>query len=84
MKNPKIIYEPEDDVLNIWLSKEPYEYAEQSGDMIVHFTKDNDPVYIEILEATKFIKSLNDALPKKIQKEVLPQFPISVSHRIKK
>lgn len=83
MNNPKIIYEPEDDVLNIWLSKEPYDYAEQSGDIIVHFTKKNDPVYIEILEATKLIKEINSALPKKVQKAVLPQPLVSVPHRIK-
>lgn len=84
MKNPKIIYEPEDDVLNIWLSEEHYDYAESSGNMIVHFTKNNDPVYIEILEATKFIKDINSSLPKKVQKEVLPSIYSAVSHMIKK
>ena len=56
MKTSKILYEPEDDVLNIWLSKKPIDYAEDNEGMIIHYTKDNDPVYIEILDVSRFLK----------------------------
>lgn len=80
---PKMIYETEDDVLNIWFSRKPIDYAEQTGDVIVHFTKDNQAVYIEILDASKFLKEANSILPKKIQKQVLPeQIQASIAHKI--
>lgn len=54
-KNSKVIYEPEDDVLNIWLSKKPVDYAEDEDGVITHYTKSGEPVYIEILFASKFL-----------------------------
>lgn len=82
---PKMIYETEDDVLNIWFSRKPIDYAEQTGDVIVHFTKNNQAVYIEILDATKFLKEANRILPKKIQKQVLPeQIQTAIAHKISK
>lgn len=56
MKYQQVVYEPEDDVLNIWLSKKPIDYAQDKNGVIVHYTKDNQPVYIEILDATKFLR----------------------------
>ena len=53
-KIPNVTYEHEDDVLNIWLSKKPIDYAEDKDGVIVHYTKDNKPVYIEILYAKRF------------------------------
>lgn len=80
-----MIYETEDDVLNIWFSRKPIDYAEQTGDVIVHFTKNNQAVYIEILDATKFLKEANRILPKKIQKQVLPeQIQTAIAHKISK
>lgn len=61
------------------------EYPEQSGDVIVHFTKDNQAVYIEILDASKFLKEANSLLPKKIQKQILPeQTQTAIAHKISK
>lgn len=51
----KIVYEPEADVLSWELSKKPIEYAEEVDNMIVHFSKDNTPVFVEILGASKFV-----------------------------
>ena len=51
----KISYEPEADVLSWEISKKGIDYAEEVGDMVVHFSKDNTPVYVEILEASKFL-----------------------------
>ena len=53
----KIKYEKEDDILNIWLSDKPYEYGEDNGDLVItHYTKDGEPVYIEILFASRFLR----------------------------
>lgn len=64
---PKFIYEEEDDVLNIWLSHKDIDYAEQQGDVITHFTKERELVYIEILDASKFLREEAKALPKEIK-----------------
>lgn len=84
MKNDsKMIYEPEDDVLNIWLSKKPIDYAEQSGDVIVHFTKDREPVYIEVLDASKLLKDLGKTLPKSLKESWLDRPASAITHRVK-
>lgn len=66
---PQFVYEKEDDVLNIWLSRKRIDYAEQSGDVIVHFTQDNKPVYIEILDASRFLKREGEDLPREIKQK---------------
>ncbi len=67
--HPKFVYEKEDDVLNIYLADTPIDYAEQSGDLIVHFSKKEVPVYIEILDASKFLKRQGEDLPKDIKQK---------------
>ena len=69
LRYPKFKYEKEDDVLNIWLSDGKIDYGEQSGDIIVHFTKEEEPVYIEILDASKFLKREAEDLPKEIKQK---------------
>jgi len=54
---PKINYEPEADVLTYEITSQPIDYAKEIGNIVVHFTKNNIPVLIEILEATKFLKN---------------------------
>ena len=58
MKNKnkvKISYEPEADVL-IWeITDKPIDFAKEVGNIIVHFTKNNIPVLVEVLEASKFL-----------------------------
>ncbi|MFH1030724.1 MAG: DUF2283 domain-containing protein [bacterium] len=51
----KLSYEPEADVLMWEISDKPIDYAKEVGDVIVHFTKNNIPVLIEVLEARKFL-----------------------------
>lgn len=55
-KHSKVYYEPEDDVLNIWISKKPYDFARQYENFIIHFSKEKKPVYIEILNYSKHLK----------------------------
>lgn len=53
----KIKYDPDADVLSWEISeKNKIDYASEMGNIIVHFTKNNIPVLIEILEASKFIR----------------------------
>ena len=51
----KIRYSKDVDALTVELSNEPIDYAEESGQFIVHFTKDGHPVLIEILNAKDFV-----------------------------
>ena len=69
LKYPKFKYEKEDDVLNIWLSDRKIDYGDQTGDIIVHFTEDEEPVYIEILDASKFLKRQAEDLPKEVKQK---------------
>ena len=58
MKNKnkaKISYEPEADVLMWEITDKPIDFAKEIDNVVVHFTKNNIPVLIEILEASKFL-----------------------------
>jgi len=48
-------YDPQVDVLLIEVSKRPIDHAEELGPVIVHFTKDDKPVALEILDASQFV-----------------------------
>ncbi len=67
MKNKnevKISYEPEADVLMWEITNKPINFAKEIGNVIVHFTKNNMPVLIEILEASKFLAKAKDLVKK--------------------
>lgn len=58
MKNKqklKISYESKADVLTFEVSKKSIDFAEEIGNIVVHFSKDNSPVLLEILEASQFL-----------------------------
>lgn len=68
MKNKnkaKISYEPEADVLMWEITDKPIDYAKEIGNVVVHFTKENMPVLIEILEAGKFLVKARNLIKKK-------------------
>jgi hypothetical protein len=48
-------YSKDVDILTVKLSDEPIDNAEDSGQFIVHFTKDNEPVLLEIQGAKDFV-----------------------------
>lgn len=79
----KFKYNKEDDVLMIELSKEPIDYAEQSGDLIVHFSPKREAVLLEILDATSWLKNMGRSIPEKIKRELWSERSISVAHTIK-
>ena len=56
-------YYPEDDLLVLRMSDQPYEHAEKLGTFIIHYTKAGEPVMLEILQAARFLKEATEALP---------------------
>ena len=66
---PKFTYEKEDDILMVELTNKPIDYAEQTGDVIVHFSPSREAVLLEILDASKFLKAQSKVLPKEIREE---------------
>ena len=52
----KYSYDRQSNVLRIKIVDRPFDYAEEMGNFVVHFDKENKPVYIEILNADQFIK----------------------------
>lgn len=51
----KIRYSPDVDVLLIELSDKAVEYAEEAGQLVVHFSKKGEPVLLEVMDAKEFI-----------------------------
>lgn len=65
----KVHYDKEDDIVMIELSNKKIDYAEQTGDLIVHFSPDREAVLLEILDASLFFKEQSKALPKEIKQK---------------
>ncbi|MBI4067016.1 DUF2283 domain-containing protein, partial [Candidatus Gottesmanbacteria bacterium] len=63
-------YFKDDNLLVIELSKKPFEYAEMMDDFVVHYTKKNEPVLIEVLDATRFLKETNKVLPRDVRRQI--------------
>lgn len=70
MKFKKLRYDREDDILMIWLSKESVDYAEQEKNIIIHFSKENKPVLLEVLDASDFLKETAKRLPPDIRQQI--------------
>ncbi len=51
----KVKYSQDVDTLLVELSLKPVEYAEESGQFIVHFDKEGEPVLLEIQDAKNFL-----------------------------
>ncbi len=50
----RISYEPEADVLMWEIPNQPIDYAQEVGNIVMHFNENNKPILVEILEASKF------------------------------
>jgi len=62
----KIRYSKDVDALLIELSDKKIDYAEEEGQMIIHFSKYGEPVLLEILDAKDFIlNSLSSVVKEK-------------------
>ena len=58
----KFRYSPEVDILMVEISHAPYDYGEDNEGMIVHHSKDGDPVGLEILDGKLFVMFANASL----------------------
>jgi len=55
--NVKITYDSEADVLSMEADKKTQiAYAQEMGNLIVHFSKSEQPVLVEVLEASKMFR----------------------------
>jgi uncharacterized protein YuzE len=67
----RIRYSRDVDILIIELSDKSIDYAEEEGQIIIHFTKDGEPVLIEILDAREFIMNSLSSLLKEEEVSIL-------------
>ncbi|MFH1051148.1 MAG: DUF2283 domain-containing protein [bacterium] len=58
----KIKYDKDVDILLIELNDSPVDYAEESGDMIIHYSKEGTPVILEVMDAKKFSFNMFDSI----------------------
>jgi len=54
----RVRYDRETDITLVELSKEKIDHAEEMDNLIIHFTKDNKPVALEILNSSNFLSEL--------------------------
>lgn len=79
----QVKYNSEDDILMVYLNDKKIDYAEQSGDLIVHFSPQREAVLLEILDASNFLKNTAKKLPKAVREEIL-DYPLPVAHIVRK
>lgn len=64
----KIRYDGEGDTLGLFIKDEQIHHAEEYGQIVINYNKNNEPVEIEILSASKFfgefLTSIMQAKPK--------------------
>ena len=51
----KVKYSRDVDILMVWLSNDPFDYAEEANGVITHFSADGKPVLLEIQGAKEFL-----------------------------
>ena len=51
----KMSYDRDEDILMVETAPGKIDHAEEMGPIIVHFTKDEKPVVLEILDASEFL-----------------------------
>lgn len=60
----KIRYSKDVDALLVEFSDRPIDYAEEEGQIIIHFAKDGEPVLLEILDAKEFLLDFTTSILK--------------------
>ena len=53
----RMAYDREKDILLIEISRKPVDHAEELGPLIVHFSRQNRPVLLEVLDASDFLSA---------------------------
>ena len=57
----KVRYNREMDIATIEISPKKIDYAKEAQNIIVHFCKDDEPVILEIMDASKFLTNITEA-----------------------
>jgi len=61
-----ITYEPDADVVVIWVSKKAkIDDAEIVGDVVVHWDKKGNPIMVEFINASKLVPKIVETLAKR-------------------
>lgn len=58
----KTKYDSEVDIVMIELSEEDIDHAEEAENMVIHFSRENKPVLVEILDASEFLSELSGVM----------------------
>lgn len=66
----KYRYDKEDDVLMVFLGKGKIDDAQQSGNIISHFSDKGDLLLLEILDASKFLEATSKMLPRQMRQHI--------------
>lgn len=80
-KKSAMSYEPEADILRIESSRKRIDHAAEIGNAVVHFSADGSPVYIEILEASRFLRQAGDVVDSSLASYRDTPDAKSVSHK---
>lgn len=68
----RISYNREDDVAMIELSNKKIDHAQEAANVIIHFSKDDEPILLEILDASRFLtEMMRTSMKSKSEKPVL-------------
>lgn len=67
----KFQYKKDDDVLMIDLASDKIDYAEQTGDLVMHFSSKRKAVLLEILDASEFLQNAIKTIPEKLRYQIL-------------
>ncbi|MBI2594201.1 DUF2283 domain-containing protein [Candidatus Curtissbacteria bacterium] len=76
-------YSDDVDILMIQLSNKKLDDAYDVGNMIVQVAEDGEPVLIEIMDASKFLKQAVTKFPKKVLETVIPPSFSSITQKVK-
>ena len=71
MAKTKYRYYKEDDVLMVFLGKGKIDDAQQSGNIISHFSSKGELLLLEILKASIFLKETSQAFPPEVRQQIV-------------
>ncbi len=65
-------YDPESNILSIEIARGKISHAREFGNFIIHLSRANKPILIEILDGSKFVGQIEEIKKIKEIKKVLP------------
>lgn len=68
----RIGYDRKKDILLLEVSKKSVDHAEEVGPFIVHFSKQNHPVLIEVLDASDFLSTATKVTARAKGEQLVP------------